>query len=113
MRRFAMRQNAVHGDRMKPQAIVDRTDDLLACPVLEDMLETSEYLEPLDPPTCPITVAWSRQDRVLPLKHNGKRAREVVPGAEFLVLEDVGHVPMFDDPGLVARTILDVTRARP
>ena len=35
------------------------------------------------------------------------RARQVVPGASFRVLEDVGHVPMLDDPGLVAETILE------
>ena len=40
-----------------------------------------------------------------------KRAREIVPGAEFVVLDDVGHVPMLDDPRLVAETILGVTGA--
>ena len=38
---------------------------------------------------------------------NGARARELVPGARFIVLDDVGHVPMLDDPELVARTILE------
>lgn len=32
-----------------------------------------------------------------------------VPGAEFVVLPGVGHVPMFDDPALVTRSILEVT----
>ena len=31
------------------------------------------------------------------------------PGARSLVLPRVGHVPMIDDPGAVARAILDVT----
>jgi pimeloyl-ACP methyl ester carboxylesterase len=50
-------------------------------------------------------VAWAEHDRVLPLESNGRRARELVPGARFTVLEGVGHVPMLDDPQLVAATI--------
>ena len=33
------------------------------------------------------------------------------PRATFTVLPDVGHVPMIDDPHLVARTILTATGA--
>jgi pimeloyl-ACP methyl ester carboxylesterase len=110
MRRFAMRKNAVHGDRMTRGFILARTDDLLGCQVLDDILDTSEYLEPIDPPPCPITLAWGEQDRVLLLESNGARARELVPAARFVSFDGVGHVPMFDDPQLVARTILETTR---
>jgi len=110
MRRYAMRKNAVHGERMSRRAILARTDDLLGCMVLDDILDTHEFLEPLDPPPCPIAICWGERDRVLPLKDNGERARKLVPKARFLVLDDVGHVPMFDDPQLVASTILDTTR---
>jgi pimeloyl-ACP methyl ester carboxylesterase len=34
-----------------------------------------------------------------------------VVGAQFVTLPNVGHVPMFDDPQLVADTILSVTAA--
>ena len=34
-----------------------------------------------------------------------------MPQATFKVLAGVGHVPMLDDPGLVAQTILAVTGA--
>ncbi len=33
----------------------------------------------------------------------------MIPRARFVVLDDVGHVPMFDDPQLVADTILAAT----
>jgi pimeloyl-ACP methyl ester carboxylesterase len=39
------------------------------------------------------------------------RAEKILPGARFIVLKDVGHVPMFDDPELVAQTILESTGA--
>ena len=35
----------------------------------------------------------------------------MIPGARFVVLDDVGHVPMFDDPQLVADTIIAATEA--
>jgi pimeloyl-ACP methyl ester carboxylesterase len=57
----------------------------------------------LDLPPCPITLAWCAQDRIFPVDVYGARARELVPGARFIVLDDVGHVPMFDDPKVVAR----------
>jgi pimeloyl-ACP methyl ester carboxylesterase len=105
VRRYALSLNAEHGERVDRRAIVALTDDMLACAVLEDVLETTEELAPLDPPPCPITLAWAEHDRVLPLDSNGRRARELVPGARFTVLEGVGHVPMLDDPQLVAATI--------
>ena len=37
--------------------------------------------------------------------------KERLPGAVFTILPGFGHVPMLDDPELVARTILAVTSA--
>ena len=50
-----------------------------------------------------MTIAWAEFDRqVGPPKPERRPA-----GTNFLVLPGVGHVPMWDDPGLVAKTILD------
>jgi pimeloyl-ACP methyl ester carboxylesterase len=109
VRRFALREVAAHGARVTPAMTVALTDDLLGCDARDDLLATDEQLAPLDPPPCPITIAWSARDRIFPIRHFESRARERVPGATFVALGDVGHVPMLDDPGLVARTILGVT----
>jgi pimeloyl-ACP methyl ester carboxylesterase len=102
---------AVHGDRLSRADFVDSADSTLGCSVLEDAIEDTAELEPLDPPPCPITLAWSKQDRIFPVGVYGARAREMIPGARFIVLDDVGHVPMFDDPQLVADTIVAATQA--
>jgi pimeloyl-ACP methyl ester carboxylesterase len=68
-----------------------------------------EQVAPLDPLPCPITLAWSEKDALLPVAFYGPIARERLPRATFTILPDVGHDPMMDDPALVARTILDVT----
>lgn len=61
-------------------------------------------------PPVPVTVAWGTRDRVL-LPRQATRAREVLPGARHVALPGCGHVPMGDDPDLVARTILETTGA--
>jgi pimeloyl-ACP methyl ester carboxylesterase len=110
-RRWAMRLNAVHGDRITPSEFVGLADDLLGCTAAGDLLRTTEALGRLHPLPCPITIAWSEKDRVLPLSVHGATARERVPGARFLVLSGLGHVPMFDAPDVVARTVLESTGA--
>ncbi|MFD8100013.1 alpha/beta fold hydrolase, partial [Nocardia fluminea] len=62
---------------------------------------------------CPITLAWSEKDAILPPSVNGRIAQERFPRARFEILRGVGHVPMIDDPQLVAATILATTGAVP
>jgi pimeloyl-ACP methyl ester carboxylesterase len=55
------------------------------------------------PEDVPVTIAWAELDRLLgPPKPERRPA-----GARFLVLPGVGHTPMWDDPELVARTLLE------
>jgi pimeloyl-ACP methyl ester carboxylesterase len=55
------------------------------------------------PEDVPVTIAWGEHDRLVgPPKPNRRPA-----GARFLVLPGVGHTPTWDDPDLVARTLLE------
>jgi pimeloyl-ACP methyl ester carboxylesterase len=105
-RRWAMQLNAVHGDRMSAADVVGAADDLLECAVAHDLLGTSESMAPMGRAPCPMTLVWSAGDRVFPVNVISPRARSYLPDARYLVLDEVGHVPMFDDPALVARTII-------
>lgn len=90
-------------------------EDLAGCTVLSgllDSLPTENVLRPLHPAPCPITVAWAVRDRTISLDRHGIPVLQAVPDARFVPLPGVGHVPMLDDPALVARTILGTT-ARP
>ncbi|MCX4824854.1 alpha/beta fold hydrolase [Streptomyces sp. NBC_01142] len=62
-----------------------------------------------DVPDVPVTIAWGTQDRLL-LRRQGIRAKHAIPGARLVRLPGCGHVPMNDDPALVARVILDGSR---
>jgi pimeloyl-ACP methyl ester carboxylesterase len=112
-RKWALARSALHGDRVTREELVEGADDVLGCTIANDILGTQEFIAPLEPMPCPMTIAWCRHDRILPLSTAGEGAKERLPAARFILLEDVGHVPMFDDPGLVARTILETTRAAP
>jgi pimeloyl-ACP methyl ester carboxylesterase len=56
-------------------------------------------------PAAPVTIAWGRRDRIL-LWRQAERARRLLPDARFIPLDGCGHVPMTDDPRLVAEAIL-------
>jgi pimeloyl-ACP methyl ester carboxylesterase len=59
-------------------------------------------------PRCPVTVAWGTLDRLLP-RRQADRARQRLPTARHVDLPGCGHVPMGDDPDLVAGVILETT----
>jgi pimeloyl-ACP methyl ester carboxylesterase len=110
-RQYGFRNVVAHGRRLSPQRALTLTDDMLGCEIADDMLATDEYLMPLDPPPCPITIAWAELDRIFPERVFGPLARERVPGARYTTLPGVGHVPMLDDPELVADAIRESLRA--
>jgi pimeloyl-ACP methyl ester carboxylesterase len=56
----------------------------------------------------PVRVAYGTLDLMLGA-FTAPRFAAAIPGAELIALPAVGHVPMLDDPELVARTILDFT----
>jgi pimeloyl-ACP methyl ester carboxylesterase len=111
VRRSFLRRMAVHGDRLNPAQAVEIINDSLDGAVLDDLSADEWHIAPLDPLSCPITVAWSEHDEVLPMAEYARALSERLPQATFKVLAGVGHVPMIDDPRLVAQTILAVTGA--
>jgi pimeloyl-ACP methyl ester carboxylesterase len=53
-----------------------------------------------------VTIAWGTRDRLLRASQ-AVRAQRALPDARFVWLEGCGHVPMGDDPELVAKVLLD------
>jgi pimeloyl-ACP methyl ester carboxylesterase len=106
-RRIMMRDIAVHADLMTFGQAVRAFHDLVGCDAADDLLHTSESMQPLDPLPCPVTVAWSAEDRIFPPAMFVATARQRLPRARFVMLPGVGHVPMIDDPALCAQTIVE------
>lgn len=58
------------------------------------------------PDDIPVTIAWGAKDRILS-PANAQVARSRLPSARFLSLDGCGHVPMTDDPALIAKVLLE------
>ena len=113
LRRVLLRLMAEHADRMTSEQTVAVFQDLVGCAVLPDILDgalASGAIEPVGDLGCRVLIAWGMNDRMLPFMRYGAPMLAAVPGAEFRFLPDVGHVPMIDNPALVAATILDFVR---
>jgi pimeloyl-ACP methyl ester carboxylesterase len=59
----------------------------------------------------PVTIAWGTQDRLLRASQ-AVRAQQALPNARFVWLKGCGHVPMADDPDLVADVLLEGSSSR-
>ncbi|MFJ5533262.1 alpha/beta fold hydrolase [Streptomyces sp. NPDC093261] len=96
--------------RRSPEAVVAETLALARAEGFAATLRagTSVRFEE-DLPGLPVTVAWGTHDRIL-MRRQGIRAKRIIPKARLVRLPGCGHVPMSDDPALVARVILDGSR---
>jgi pimeloyl-ACP methyl ester carboxylesterase len=83
---------------------------MAGCSVLTGLLAGARARGPIaafDRIGCPVRIAWGTRDRMLPFMRYGAPMLGAVRGAELVLLPDVGHVPMIDDPTVTAHTILD------
>ena len=62
----------------------------------------THVFDPSGYPDIPVTLAWGERDRLVAPPRPERRPAN----ARFLVLPGVGHTPTWDDPELVARTLL-------
>ncbi|MFC5142769.1 alpha/beta fold hydrolase [Actinomycetospora rhizophila] len=114
VRRVLLSRVLERGDRVPTADVGELFDDLAGCVILHELLDgAAEHggVAPFPDLPCPVRVAWSGRDRLIPWRRHGVALRERLPGAEFVRLPRVGHVPMWDDPDLVVDTVLGVTAA--
>ncbi|MER5407940.1 alpha/beta fold hydrolase [Streptomyces sp. NPDC002769] len=96
--------------RRSPEAVVAETLALAHAEGFAETLRAGISVQFTDDvPGLPVTVAWGTRDRLL-VRRQGIRAKQIIPRARLVRLPGCGHVPMNDDPTLVARVILDGSR---
>jgi pimeloyl-ACP methyl ester carboxylesterase len=88
------------------QAVADTANFLRAREALRAVLADRGSFVRTVPDSVPVTIAWGTKDRMLP-PSQARVAMSRVPHARFVPLPGCGHVPMSDDPGLVAKVLLD------
>ncbi len=96
--------------RRSPEAVVAETLALARAQGFSETLRSGRTVQFTDDIVgTPVTVAWGNRDRLL-IPRQGVRAKSVIPKARLVRLPGCGHVPMNDDPALVARVVLDGSR---
>ncbi|WP_051343314.1 alpha/beta fold hydrolase [Pseudonocardia spinosispora] len=110
-RRMLVSAQVAHPERFDPAEVVADIRALRNIPVVRPLIKVlgQHPFEELPDPGCPVRVVWARKDKVIPFPVFGQPLVDKIPGAELLFLDDVGHVPMSDDPEAVTRLILEVT----
>jgi pimeloyl-ACP methyl ester carboxylesterase len=116
VRRALLRQVAVRGERIPAATAAQLIRDSVDCPVYFPLMETVLRDGPpqgFEGIACPVLLAWGTRDRIIPSRRYSNRLRQMLPASDWVDLVGAGHVPMYDDPALVTRTITAfMTRAR-
>lgn len=71
-----------------------------------DSRYTEELTDRLGAVSLPVRILWGAQDRWQPVGYAERLAADI-PGAELVVVPGAGHFLMEDEPGRVAREVLD------
>ena len=117
LRKLALRDTLAHPERMTPRAAADTIRGASQCEVYLPLVEAIERDGPpqdFGSIEVPVRVAWGTADRILPYPRYWEPLKRILPAHVDLVeMPGLGHVPMWDDPDLVARTVLEVTARSP
>jgi pimeloyl-ACP methyl ester carboxylesterase len=115
-RRLALRQGMTRGDLIPVHDALGLIEDADGCAAFAGFVEWLRGAEPIQPALpplpCPVRIAWGEHDRTIPFARYGRPVLAALDGAEHVTMAGVGHIPMYDDPALVTRTILEVTKPR-
>ncbi|RSM67657.1 alpha/beta hydrolase [Kibdelosporangium aridum] len=96
-----------HPSRVPLEVMLADLASMAAAPGFDSVARAGrDYFYRSPAPTVPVTVAWGTRDRIL-WPTQARRAAQLLPEARHVTLPGCGHVPMHDEPELVARTILE------
>jgi pimeloyl-ACP methyl ester carboxylesterase len=112
LRRLALRELVARPERVSAGGAYTMFVGAAECAVVGDALElvaSQDAFGELEGIDCPVRIAYGTRDRVVRWPGHYAKMRRLLPDAEYVVLEGLGHLPMWDDPEQVARTILEVT----
>lgn len=107
-RRMLFRAMAEHAERLSAAQTTALVEDMVGCEVLPELIGGARDAGSIKPlaAECPIRIVWGTKDRTLPFARYGRPILAAVSGAEFEMFDDVGHVPMIDDPDATVDAIL-------
>ena len=108
-RRFAMRDQMVHGERLSADDARALVQGMAGTPVFWRFwreIGTPPGLQDVETVAVPTTVLWGDRDRVLPPRLHWAFFRDRLPRARHRTLVDAGHVPFWDATGAIVDEIV-------
>jgi pimeloyl-ACP methyl ester carboxylesterase len=114
-RKLMLRDAVAFPERLPGPLAVEWIRAIVDAPAWKLLLEEAPYVNApttMDGLDGPVRVAWGTKDRVLPFRGYSPGWKAVLPNADWVALDGLGHVPMSDDPALIAQTILEISTAQ-
>ncbi len=100
-------------EHIPPDLLAHQIVGVARCDAMEPLLASARRDGwPLDAEriTCPVRIVWGTDDRLLPWPPGAARYRhDLLPHADWIVLDGVGHCPQLDVPLEAAQLILGFT----
>lgn len=114
LRKLALAPLMRHGERVPPLEVAlllagRRSSARFVAALIAGLRREGHREPPFGATSVPTTIAWPEHDRVLPYHRFGAPLHSLLPDASHVRLPGTGHVPMYDDPALVAQTILSLS----
>lgn len=99
-RRRATELLTVAYEHIPPELVAGLTAGAAACDAqpLIDYALRSEWPLDVERVDAPLRIVWGTEDRLLPWPSAAERWRAVLPHADWVVLDEVGHAPQLDVP---------------
>jgi pimeloyl-ACP methyl ester carboxylesterase len=113
-RRRATLMTTVRYEHLPAELLAHQLRAAAACSGAERLIDAGlSNGWPLEPERidCPVRVVWGTEDKLLLWPSAAVRYRELLAGADWVVLDDVGHCPQLDVPLETAQLILGFAAA--
>jgi pimeloyl-ACP methyl ester carboxylesterase len=114
LRRAVLRQVVADTDRLSPGMASEmlRGSGRPAAPFATDAIVDYDFREDVPKVACPTLIVWGEKDRVVGTEA-AQEYRRALPHAEFVMMEDTGHVPMIERPEAFNRLLEEFLESLP
>jgi pimeloyl-ACP methyl ester carboxylesterase len=114
MRAIAFRDAVARPAQLSASGALATLEAASNCSIVDELLAASRrgsLFGDLGPIDCPVTIATATEDALFPTPGHFARLRRLLPDADWVVLDGLGHVPMTDDPAQISDLILSASTA--
>jgi pimeloyl-ACP methyl ester carboxylesterase len=112
LRRVAFRDLMARPGNVGAEAAMGFFTGAANCTVFEAALaqaEAGQAFGELGPIECAVRILYGTKDRIIRWPSHYSRMKQLLPDAEFIPLEGMGHIAMWDNPAVVVQKVLEVT----